>query len=240
MNASAQAKHLNEYPIYVNIARIATREIRAGIEAMNSVNCQLRRATVDDLGALRQLWEKAGMPIAVFEKNLTEFQIATSDEGTLLACAALEINSQQGRIYGEAYGSESQRADLQDKVWDRLQSVARNHGLWRLWILDPSGLWRTRGFQPADQALLKKIPEQFGSASDGWLSLGLREEISPDISLDREFELFKRSQQEMTERAFRQAQGLKVFATMLATIVVIGAFWLVWYFVRHLPKLPKH
>jgi len=111
--------------------------------------------------------------------------------------------------------------------------------LWRLWTQDPSPFWRAHGFQEADANALEKLPPRFGRQDNGWFTLQLRDEVSPEMSLEHEFEMFKQSRQEWTQRKLRQARVLKVLAIMVAVALFGVAGWLLLQLMRGLPTGPK-
>ncbi|MCX6904373.1 MAG: hypothetical protein NTW03_13020, partial [Verrucomicrobia bacterium] len=94
---------------------------------------QVRRATVEDLPQLRPLWQAADLPVEGLEKRFTEFQVAQTDQGEIVAAIGLQISEGQGRLHSEAIGWFDSADQLRAQIWPRLQSVARNQGLSRLW-----------------------------------------------------------------------------------------------------------
>ncbi|MEW6161195.1 MAG: hypothetical protein AB1813_27510, partial [Verrucomicrobiota bacterium] len=136
------------------------------------------------------------------------------------------------------YESSAPEPELRLRLWERLQALARNHGLLRLWVLEDAEFWKTRAFVAAPEEVRAKLPEAFGRPQSPWLMLQLREESAAAVSLEREFDLFRQSQKELTDRAFRQARTLKVFAWILLFLAVVGVVLLgVWVF-QHVP-LPR-
>jgi N-acetylglutamate synthase-like GNAT family acetyltransferase len=204
---------------------------------MDVSNFQTRRATLDDLVELRKLWHQAGFPGGDLEKRLTEFQIAETADGTLLGCIGLQLESQQGKIHSETYCTPKAEDALRPRLWDRIQAVARNHGLCRLWTQSGIPFWRSQGFQQADASLLPKLPAGFGDPKQNWCTLKLREESAAGLSLEREFELFKQSQQDLSDRVLRQARILRVLAGVIAVLVLLLAIWGMWYVMHRLPKV---
>lgn len=200
---------------------------------------QIRRATLEDLAGLRKLWEQAQFSVTDLEKHLTEFQVAAAADGSLAGCLGLQIAHQQGRIRAEAYRDWSLRAELRPGLWERVQSVARNHGLIRLWIQEADGDWPARGFREATAEQLKELPAGFGGPQARWLMLQLREGVAPAVSVEHEFELFKQAQREMSEKAFRQVRVLRFLAGFVAAGALGLALWAAWYVLRHLPTLQK-
>jgi N-acetylglutamate synthase-like GNAT family acetyltransferase len=190
---------------------------------MSPSNLQARRATVDDLVELRKLWRGDRLPVSALEKQLKDFQIVETPDGILLGAIALQIEGQQGRLHSEGCVKPEFEAEIRQRLWERVQTVARNHGLHRVWTDDESPCWRPRGFEPASPDLQKHLPASLGEPSRPWLVLKLREAVPESISLEHEFELFSRAQRESTDRTIRQVQTIKNIAyAMLIAVVVIG------------------
>src|SRR5690242_19222404 len=65
------------------LARKFQFEIRDWISIlppMSSSRLQARRATLDDIGALREMWEMMRYPLPELEKQLTDFQVVVDSE----------------------------------------------------------------------------------------------------------------------------------------------------------------
>src|SRR5688572_1936101 len=168
---------------------------------MSEPQYSLRRATVDDLPGLKVLWERARLQVLDLEKRLTDFQLVVSDAGDLIGAIGLHIEGKQGKVHSEAFAQPEQDAKFRDQVWERIQVVARNHGLVRLWKREGGPFWQQQGgFAEASAELVKRLPASFGDAPGRWLMLQLREENLSVLSLEREFELFQVSQQQETAK----------------------------------------
>jgi N-acetylglutamate synthase-like GNAT family acetyltransferase len=205
---------------------------------MSSPDYTLRRATVDDLVGLKQLWERAHLQVLDLEKRLTEFQLVGTEAGDLVGAIGLQIDGKQGRIHSEAFAQPEDTDRFRQQLWERIQAVARNHGLVRLWTREPAPFWAQRGFQEADAETIKKLPPAFGDTGQRWSSLQLKEESPVVISLDKEFELFQASQREGVERIMRQAKIMKNIAyAILGIVVLIGGFYLLYVLIKN-PGLP--
>ncbi len=196
---------------------------------MSQSSYRVRRATVDDRQGLLALWEAMHFPTPDLERRLTEFQVAESDDGKLLGALAIEIAGRQGRLHSECFSDFALADGLRHQLWERMQSVATNHGLARLWIRETAPFWNRNGFQPANEESLKKLPGQWAVDQSGWLTLKLRVEEALLISLDQEFARFKEEEQERTQGALRRARLMKSFATLLAVVlalfvIVVSAF----------------
>lgn len=187
----------------------------------------IRRATLDDLPALKQLWAQAQLPLAEEERHLTEFQVVVASDGRLVGAAGLHLRGKHGKLHSEAFVHPEQEDAFRPALWERLRSVARNHGLVRLWTLEPAPFWhREAGFHPAADEERKKLPAEFGDPHAAWQTLPLRDESLDAVSLEREFELFQQAEKAATERVFRQASRLRVlaYAALVAALLAAGYF----------------
>lgn len=182
---------------------------------------RIRRATVDDLPALQAIWEAMRFTTPDLEKRLTEFQVVESEDGRLLGALAIEIAGRHGKLHSESFNDFALAAELRHQLWERMQSVATNHGLARLWTQETAPFWNHSGFQPANEESLKKLPGQWAADQSGWLTLKLRDEEALQNSLDKDFARFKEEEQARTMGTLRRARALKLFATLLAVVMAI-------------------
>jgi len=190
---------------------------------MSPSNLQARRATVDDLVELRKLWHAGGLPISALEKQLKDFQIVETPDGILLGGLALQIEGQQGRLHSEAYVNPEFEGEVRQRLWERAQAVARNYGLYRVWTDISAPFWKSQGFEPASPELQEKLPASLGEPNRPSLVLKLREEVPASLSVEHEFELFTRAEQDSSERLIRRARTLKNVAyLMLIAVLVLG------------------
>lgn len=206
---------------------------------MNQSGYQTRRATLDDLVHLRASWQAAKLPALELEKRFTEFQVVFNSGGELIGSAGLRIDKHHAVIHSATYKSVELEEGIRAAIWERIQAVARNHGLARLWQLESVSFWRENGFREPTAQELQRLPSAFGPASEPWLTLPLREESLNAISLEQEFELFSQAQKNSTDRMMRQAQGLKTFAYLLMTAVIIVAVIGVIFLFRHQSDLRR-
>ena len=184
---------------------------------MNSPEYSARRATVDDLSGLKILWERARFQVLDLEKRLTEFQLIVSDAGDLIGALALHIEAKQGLLHSGAFAQPEQEEQFRPQLWERIQSVARNHGLNRLWTQEGAPFWLQAGFVEGSAETLPRLPPGFGDRQARWLTLQLKDENVAALSIEHEFELFQTAQKEETERLRRLGRTMKV-----TVFVVIG------------------
>lgn len=186
---------------------------------------RVRRATLDDLPALRPLWESMRFDVAEMERRLTDYQVAVDDTGTVVGGLGFQISLRHAWIQGEAFPDFGLADRIRPLFWERIQSLALNHGIARLWTREDAPFWKQNGFQPASEETRKRLPAEFGNASEFWLSLALKDEDSI-AALEKELALFMQAERQRTQRALSPVRRLNTIATVIAVLVglaVMGA-----------------
>lgn len=186
---------------------------------MTTPEHQVRRANVEDLPQLRELWRQANLPWQDLEKQFKDFQVVQSASGPLLGCIGLCVAANQGWLFCEAIARPDQTDALRAKLWERVRIVAQNHGLVRLWTQFPTPFWQVNGFLAANPEQLAKRPEGFTGGDVPWLHLQLRDESTAGVNLDKEFAVFQEAQKEERERLLRQAKTAKLIAVIIGLAI---------------------
>jgi N-acetylglutamate synthase-like GNAT family acetyltransferase len=189
---------------------------------MSPADYQVRRATVDDLPSLQALWASMHLSVSELERKPTEFQVAEAPDGAIAGAIGIEISGRAGRIHSECYHDFGLSEVLRQQLWERVQSLATNHGLARLWTRETAPFWTRNGFHPPDDAELKRLPQSWGTEQPGWVTIQLRDEEALEKALDKEFTRFKLEEQRRTKRMVRGGKILTVIGTGLAALLFIG------------------
>ena len=198
---------------------------------MKAPQFQARRATLDDLPALRPLWEAERLDAATLEKRLTEFQVVCNAEGQLLGAVGMQRHQQHALLHHEVFADFALADTLRPLLWERLRNVGRNYGLARMWTRESSQFWRGEGFDPPDAEQLAKFPVEFGAADAGpLLTLQVRDDPFAEMTPEQEEKLLKQHLRADTEKMLRQARTLR----RCAIIVAIGFTLVLALFGRYL------
>ena len=216
----------------------------AGIDytgGMNPPNHQVRRATLEDLPALRQLWKEERLPITELEKRFTEFQVAVNEKGELLGGLGVQIAGHYGRLHSEAFAHPECEDELRPKIWERVQMLATNHRLARFWTQESAPFWKHYlGFKDATEEELAQLPPLFGDRKAHWSTLKIREEKAAILTMDQHLELFRQGQKEDIENLQRLARRARTIATVLAVALFIVVLVAGVYLLRRGPFFMGH
>ncbi len=205
---------------------------------MSTPTPQARRATIDDVAQLAPLWQQEHLPAAALERRFKEFVIL-EENGQIVAAIGFQVEGQEGLLHSEALSRFDQADAWRGLLWERVQTIARNYGLVRIWTQLTMPFWRSNGFQPASSEVLGRKPASFQGDERPWMALQLRDEALTAVSLDKEFAMFREAEKERTERLFRQARVLKFLALVIAVAVLaLVILWAVLFF-RQQAQTPR-
>jgi N-acetylglutamate synthase-like GNAT family acetyltransferase len=198
---------------------------------MNSY--RTRRATVDDLAQLAELWQAAQLPAATLEKQFTDFQVAEDDQGKLAAAIGLHIEGGNGRVHSETFADFALTDALRPALWERLQVVAQNHGLFRLWTEESAPWWKKdAGFSTPSDEILQKLPESYGPRHPAWLTLRLRDEAADPAFFDKQIAMFREAERLKREKFMRRGRALRIIGTVISALLLLFALTVLFFVVR--------
>jgi N-acetylglutamate synthase-like GNAT family acetyltransferase len=198
---------------------------------VNGQTYQVRRATTDDLRQLAQMWREAQFPVDELEKRFTEFQVAASSTGEVVAAIGLQVFRADGKVHSEWFTDFALSDSLRSALWERLQAVALNHGLYRLWTEESAPYWKKdAGFSAPTPELAARFPEEFGAARAGWLVLRLKDEAADPDLLEAQFAVFREAERARREKLLHRAHAIKMIGTGLVVIIfVMAVLTLIWF-----------
>jgi len=199
---------------------------------MEGPTLRVRRATVDDLPQLRALWQAQLPDTSGLERRVTEFQVVESPEGRVLAAVALTMHEGHGLIHSEVFADFADADRYRALLWERLEQVARNHGLYRVWTREEAPFWARCGLHLAGEPQLDRLPEIWRSLKGRWLTLQLREPPPEGLSIEKEFELYMQAERRRTEALLERARWIKRIATLVAIILAGMVLMAVWYLLQ--------
>jgi N-acetylglutamate synthase-like GNAT family acetyltransferase len=207
---------------------------------MNLPALHIRRATTDDRQRLKALWLTMLLPAAELEKRLTEFQVAETADGMLLGAIGIQIVRQHAWLHSESYLDFARADEARELFWARIQTLASNHGVFRLWTQENSPYWSRLGFRTA-VAKLSSLPTEWQPARGEWFTLQLKDEEVITHALETDFAAFMSAEKRNTQRTYEQARTLKTIITVIGFTIGILCFGLAGYLlIHHHPLLAGH
>jgi hypothetical protein len=187
---------------------------------------------VDDLAQLAALWAAAKLPARELEKQFTQFQVAEDAQGKLAGAIALHIDGHNGKVHSETFADFALADALRPALWERLQTVAQNHGLFRLWTEEAAPWWKKdAGFSTPSDEILHKLPESYGPRHAAWLTLRLKDEGADPALLDKEIALFKEAERVKLEKLIYRGKVIRIIGTLISALLLIFALTVLFYYV---------
>jgi N-acetylglutamate synthase-like GNAT family acetyltransferase len=197
----------------------------------------IRRATVDDLPALRSLWTAARFPADELENRLTEFQVVEAG-GVFAGALGLQILRQHALLHSEDYADFAIADAARELFWERIQTLAAHHGVFRVWTQETSPFWTHWGFQPANAELLASLPDEWKNLAGRWLTLELKNAEVITAALENQFAGFMDAEKKQTAQVAAQARKFKLFITVAGFTIGGVCFALALWRMFHQGALP--
>jgi N-acetylglutamate synthase-like GNAT family acetyltransferase len=196
-------------------------------------NLHVRRATTDDLENLKSLWTSMRLPADELEKRLTEFQVVEA-EGQIAGAIGIHFSRQYALLHSEGYVDFSIADAARELFWERIQTLAAHHGVFRIWTRERSPFWTHWGFQPASAETFARLPAEWRTDPDNaWLTFKLKNEEIITAALEKQFAGFMDSEREQTARVSEKARALKTAITVIGFAIGILCFGAAIYLLIH-------
>ena len=189
---------------------------------MSSPRLRVRRATTDDFESLRSLWNSLRLPADELERRLTEFQVIESAGGQIAGAIGLQIIRQHGLLHSEAYADFSVADEARQLFWQRVQTIASHHGVFRLWTQDNSPFWSGCGFRIVITESLAQLPEEWRRFEGKWYMLQLKKEEIITAALEKHL---AGSMDSAKQQAARVSEKARLINTII-TVVCLGVFFI--------------
>lgn len=192
--------------------------------------CEIRRATLDDVPQLRQLWTDYQFSVHDLEKRFTEFKVAVSHQGELFGGLGMQIIGPHANLHSEAFCRPELEEELRPALWEQIQLVALSRGVHRFWTQETAPFWKHYvGFKEAEIADRALMPAKLGDPHAHWLTLVIREETQPSPIIDEQLAWLKAHRQENTHRWQLRAKWVRTAVTvaaalLLVTMVIVGLY----------------
>lgn len=199
----------------------------------------VRRATLDDLPQLVELWRMEKLPTEILQERFTEFQVVADPEGRIVGAVGLQMADKQGRLHSELFPKYDLADVLRPLLWERHKKVAQNHGIVRVWTQLTAPYWQAGDFHDPSGEELATLPPGFSTQTGGWTTAQLKEQVAAIDTIEKELAMYREFERARTERIFKQAKLLKTVALVFALIVLAFVGWWLFKIFRNQPGFFK-
>jgi N-acetylglutamate synthase-like GNAT family acetyltransferase len=194
---------------------------------------RIRRATLDDLATLRTIWLSMRLPADELEKRLKDFQVVESADGIVLGAVGIQFLKPHALLFGEGFSDFSVADAARELFWERIETLAANHGVFRIWTQETSLFWTRWGFQPANAEILSRLPDEWKTSEGKWFTLELKSEAAVTAALENKFAGFLDAEKKQTARVAEKARLLKTIITVVGFTIGILCIGIAIYLLIH-------
>jgi len=201
--------------------------------SVNPRPLHIRRATVDDLPALKSIWASMQLNAEMLEPHLTEFQVAERD-GEVVGTIGFQIVRSAGRLHSEGYSDFSVAEAARELFWERLQTLAASHSVFRLWTQEDSPFWPHQDFIPPDEDAIARLPEEWKNLEGRWLTLELKNEAVINAAFQTQLAGHSAAEKKSAAELAARARLVTTFITVICFILFFACLGVgVWWFMHH-------
>ena len=161
------------------------------------------------------------LPAHELEKRLTEFQVVVTADDSALGAIGIQIVRSMPGSDSEGYLDFAHADEARQLFWERVQTLASNHGVFQLWTQESSPFWSQLGFPPASPGRLSELPPEWQAARGEWFVLQRKYEAAIKQALDKDFATFMSAEKRNTERTHEQARTLRNIITIIGFAIGI-------------------
>jgi N-acetylglutamate synthase-like GNAT family acetyltransferase len=202
--------------------------------AMNPQTLRIRRATVDDLAALKSLWTSMQLSPDDLEKRLTEFQVAENSKSEVVGAIGIQFSKQHALLHGEGYSDFGVADAARQLFWERIQTLASNLGVFRVWTQERSPFWKNFGFQPPSADIFTRLPAEWKNEFDGgWLTFQLKNEEVINAAFEKQFAPFMAGEKIGTEKISEKVKTINTIITVAGFAIGILCIGIAIYLLVH-------
>lgn len=207
-------------------------------DAMEAPQLNARRATLDDLAGLQALWQRCGLPWEQLERYLTEFQVVPLDDGTFVGAMGLLVEGHEALMHTEAIPADQGEPDeIRAALWRRVQIVARNQGVVRLWTQEDAPYWGASGYGVPD-------PKSRGEAKAGFLSddpdWRMYQLVDPDRAakmVQEQMAIWEATRSQESDDLQETVRRIRTIAFVVTGLIIAVLFGLVMYVFAKRPDM---
>lgn len=168
------------------------------------------------------------------EKRLTEFQVVVDALGAFLGAIGFQASREHALVHNEGFTDFSVADAGRELFWQRIQVLASNHGVFRLWTQERSPFWKNFGFRPPDSETLARLPAPWRNEFDGaWLTLQLKDEAAIAAAIGTHLASLIEAERRQTDDIREKARTLRTIVTVIGFAIGIACIGLAVFLLIH-------
>ena len=146
------------------------------------------------------------------------------------------VRAQVEKVVVDALTKDTANAQDQE-ARIRIQTLAANHGVFRIWTQERSPFWKSYGFQPPSAEVLGRLPAGWKNEFEGgWLTLQLKNEEVITAAFEKQFAGFMAAEKQSIERVTEKVQTFRTVVTVLGFVIgIIGLAISAYLFIHRNP-----
>lgn len=168
------------------------------------------------------------------EKRLTEFQVVVDAHEAFLGAIGFQASREHALVHDEGFTDFSVADAGRELFWQRIQVLASNHSVFRLWTQERSPFWKNFGFRPPDSETLARLPAPWRNEFDGaWLTLQLKDEAAIAAALGTNLASLIEAERRQTDNIREKARTLRTVVTVIGFAIGIACIGLAVFLLIH-------
>jgi hypothetical protein len=177
------------------------------------------------------------LPADELEKCLTEFQIVQDADDGVVGAVGIRFSQRYALLHSEGYSDFSVADAARQLFWARVQTLASNHGVFRIWTQERSPFWKSFGFRPPTPEILSRLPGQWNNEFSGaWLTFQLKDEEAISEALEKKFDPFIAAEKDELNKISEKVKTINLIITIVGFAVgIIGIGMAVYLFIHRNP-----
>jgi N-acetylglutamate synthase-like GNAT family acetyltransferase len=198
-----------------------------------------RRATSEDLPVLEALWQQTGLPWDQLHGFLNEFQVATDESGGLAGAIGLLIEGSQALLHTEAVRADVEADAVRSSLWRRVQIVARNQGVQRIWTQEDAPYWLASGFAAATPMAVQQNRASFLDPAAAWFAFDLMDPARAQGLINEQLAILEAERMQSAESFQSRVRAFRIFAILMALLILGVCLWLLFRIFHARPDVLK-
>ncbi len=195
---------------------------------METSDLTARRATLEDIPALKGLWLNAGLPWEQLESFITEFIVVPGADQQLLAAIGLMIEFDDALLHSEALAMETDADNLRASLWQRIQIMTRNQGVHRIWTQEDADYWRTCGFIARSVQEEQAESPSFLQATEGWTLVKLLDTDRAKALAEEQMGIWQATRSEENAALQRKIKKFRTIAFLMFSVALLLTSIFLW------------